>query len=107
MLTGEDVSFKGGVKPANPLDVKSGDWGAFELVGRVGQTNIDDDAFPIFASATASAEKATTFGGGVNWYLNESVKLWLDYEHTQFNGGAAVGDRQDENVLLSRVQYRF
>ena len=107
VLTGEDVSFKGGVKPANPLDVKSGDWGAFELVGRVGQTNIDDDAFPIFASATASAEKATTFGGGVNWYLNESVKLWLDYEHTQFNGGAAVGDRQDENVLLSRVQYRF
>ncbi len=108
VLTGEDVNYKGGVKPKNPFNPEKDGWGALELVARVGETNIDEDAFPIFASLSSSASEAQTLGVGANWYLTENVKLWLDYEHTSFEGGAASGaDRPDEQALLSRVQYRF
>lgn len=108
VLTGEDVNFKGGIKPDEDFNLSKGGIGAWELVARVGQTDVDDSAFPIFADITKSASKASTLGAGINWYLSESVKLWLDYEHTAFDGGAAGGkDRPDEDVILSRVQYRF
>ncbi len=108
VITGEDVNFKGGIKPNEDFDIESGGWGAFEVVARVGETDIDDDAFPIFADPNASASKAQTLGAGVNWYLNENVKLQLNYENTSFDGGATGGeDRPDEKVLLSRLQFRF
>ena len=109
VLTGEDVTFKGSIKPENNFDpLHGGGWGAFELVARVGETDIDDDAFPTFASPATSASEAFVMGVGLNWYLNENLKLWLDFENTRFDGGAAGGaDRDDENVLLSRLQLRL
>jgi phosphate-selective porin OprO/OprP len=44
LLTGEDASFKG-VKPKNNFDLNSGGWGAWELVARWQEINIDKDAF--------------------------------------------------------------
>lgn len=107
VLTGEDVNFKGTVKPAEDFDVTGNGIGAWELVARYGQTNIDEEAFPIFASTATSARTAQTFGIGVNWYLNPAVKVMLDLDHTTFEGGAVNGDRGDENALFSRVQYKF
>lgn len=108
VLTGEDVNFKGAVKPAEEFDLGGNGWGAFELVGRYGETNFDKDAFPIFASLATSASSQQSFGIGLNWYLNQSTKFMLDLNHTTFEGGAAGGaDRGDENALFSRVQYKF
>lgn len=108
VITGEDVNFRGGIKPNEDFDIESGGWGAFEAVARVGETDIDDDAFPVFADPSASASKAQSFGAGVNWYLNENVKLQLNYDHTTFDGGASGDqDRPDEEALISRVQFRF
>jgi phosphate-selective porin len=44
LLTGEDSSFKG-VKPKRNFDLSSGGWGAWEIVGRYSEQNIDDKAF--------------------------------------------------------------
>jgi phosphate-selective porin OprO and OprP len=108
VLTGEDVNFKGGVKPYDDFDISKGGLGAWEVVARVGQTDIDDDAFTFAADPTNAATKAQTYGVGLNWYINDSFKLATDYELTIFNGGAAGGkDRADENVILTRAQYRF
>ena len=49
MLTGEDASYRGVVKPSEPFSPGKGGWGAWELVGRYGELEIDDDAFPLFA----------------------------------------------------------
>ena len=46
-------------------------------------------------------------GAGVNWYLNRNVRVSLDYETTRFEGGAAVGDRADEDVIFTRFQVSF
>ncbi len=108
VLTGEDVNFKGGVKPYNAFNLEKGGWGAFEVVARTGATEIDDSAFPIFADINKSAKEAKSLGGGINWYLNENVKLAIDYDQTKFDRGASAGkDRPDERALFTRVQYRF
>jgi len=107
VLTGEDASFKG-VKPKHPFDPAAGNWGALEVAGRYHQLKVDQDAFPIFADATKSAEKATAWGVGLNWYLNSNVKAVINYEETDFDGGAASnGDRPNEKLILSRFQVAF
>ena len=35
------------------------------------------------------------------------MKVVVDYEHTTFDGGAATGDREPENFVVTRVQYSF
>lgn len=108
VLTGEDASFKGGVKPANPFNLQNGGFGAWEVAARVGATNVDNDTFVTFADANAAASKAQSYGVGVNWYMNENLKLAADYDFTEFDGGASGGqDRPDEQALFTRVQFRF
>jgi phosphate-selective porin OprO/OprP len=109
VLTGESVSYKGGVKPAKPFNPKNGTWGAFELTARYGYTEIDKDAFTGgFASASSAAQKATSTGFGVGWYWSENLKLVADYDSTEFDGGAAAGaDRRKEEFASGRIQFRY
>lgn len=107
VFTGEDATFKT-VSPANPFDPKANKWGAWEVAARVGQLDIDNDAFGTFASATTSATKATNYGLVLNGYLNDQVRVSVDYEYTKFDGGAAGGaDRDTEKAVLSRVGLKF
>ncbi len=105
-LTGEKASYKG-VKPANPFSLKERHWGAVELVARYNELRVDATAFPNFASLAASAQRTRGFGGGVNWYVNDNIRLVADYEHTVFSGGAAAGNRPPEHVIESRLQLVF
>lgn len=108
VLTGEDVNFRGGVKPLKRFDPRSGSWGAFQLVARTGEIDFDDDSFPLYADAARSVTEANSSGVGINWYLNENIQLWLDYDYTTFDGGGAAGaDREDEQALFTRFQFRL
>jgi phosphate-selective porin OprO and OprP len=107
-LTGEDNQF-GAVTPKRPFTWGSGGWGAFEIAGRIGSLSIDDDAFPLYATAN-SAEEAREWAVGINWHLNRNVKTSVNYIHTDFKEGSDVrGDvtAEDERVILARVQLSF
>lgn len=107
MLTGEQASFAG-ITPKKPFDLKTGGWGAFQLVGRYSDLHIDPSAFPTFADPTKSAQEARDWGVGLNWYLNRNLKLAFDYDQTNFDGGATGGkDRETEHVLFTRAQLAF
>ncbi|MFH0342880.1 MAG: OprO/OprP family phosphate-selective porin [Chromatiales bacterium] len=115
VLTGEDSTYKG-VIPKSPFSFQSGTWGAFELMARYSELSIDDEAFDAgddsFADPTEAAQKAQAFAFGLNWYLNQNVKLVLNYEQTMFDGGGggtpeAPKDLDDEKVVLGRVQLAF
>lgn len=108
VITGEDVTFSG-VKPAADFNPSKGDYGAFEIIARAGQLDIDDDAFTSgLATLTNSATKATSYGSGLNWYLSDNLRIALNYNYTEFDGGAAAGaDRPEEHAIFSRVQLRF
>jgi phosphate-selective porin OprO/OprP len=109
-LTGEEEAFKG-FKPNNVFSLENGTWGAWELVARYHELEIGDEAFvggaESFADPLASPRKASAYGVGVNWYLNDNLKWVLNYEKTEFEGGAVDGDRPDEEAILTRVAVGF
>ncbi len=107
VLTGEDARFDG-VIPRNNFDPAHDQWGAFELVGRLSRLRVDEDAFPVFASAAVSAREAREATIGGTWYMNPNIKLNLDFAFTTFEGGTAGGgNRPDEKAVLSRAQVKF
>jgi len=90
-------------------------------VARVGGLSLDDTAFAKktdFATA-GSAQSATTWGAGLNWYMNKNIKWIFEYEQTSFGfapgyqanrnipGTTAAVTAQDEKVLLTRLQFAF
>jgi phosphate-selective porin OprO/OprP len=105
-LTGEENSFKA-VTPKRPFNLSEGGWGALEIAARVQQLDVDDAIFPLFANPNTSVSKATTWGGGVNWYLNKNFKLNFDYEKTDFKGGTSPLLAKGEQVVLTRAQISF
>jgi len=106
-LTGEDNSFKA-VTPRRPFTLGGGGWGAWEVAARVSQLKLDDDTFPTFASSAANASEALSFSGGLNWHLNRNFKVNLNYEHTDFDGGAGSPvAAQGEDVIMTRAQISF
>jgi phosphate-selective porin OprO/OprP len=106
VLFGGEPSYRS-VDPKRPFDPSSHSWGALELAARYNRLDVDDRAFPLFANPASSASRAEAWAVGLNWYLNRGVRFMLDYEQTKFTGGAAVGNRPDEKVVLDRIQISF
>jgi phosphate-selective porin OprO/OprP len=109
--TGEDESFKG-FTPASVFSLDNHTWGALELVARYHELDIDDAAFiggsNSFANPDSAASKASAWGVGVNWYLNQNYRWSINYDVTSFEGGAAGGaDRPDEKALFTRFGLQF
>jgi phosphate-selective porin OprO/OprP len=110
-LTGEASTFNS-FTPKSTFHVGAPGWGAWELVARYSALNIDGDAFTggaqSFADPAAAPRKARAVGVGINWWLNANVKWVLDYEVTQFDGGATGGtDRGAERALTTRFALAF
>lgn len=118
-LTGETNSFKytslQHVVPNSRFGLGQGSgWGAFEVVARVQQMLLDPASFERFGGnsfvTAGSAQKATAWGVGINWYLNSNLKLNLNYEQTTFSGYTPTrhaASSQPEHVILSRIQFMF
>lgn len=128
LLTGEDASYRG-VKPKQDFDLDADGWGAWELLGRYSEINLDKATFldvtgtsfstGTYANLSESARSAHSWTVGVNWWLNPNSKVELNYEHTSFNGGAGDGilpidatatnvqDREAERAILARLQLAY
>jgi phosphate-selective porin OprO and OprP len=109
MLTGDKNSYAG-FHPRNGFEPNRGfrHMGAVELAFRYSELGVNPDAFPLFASASTSAQKARATGIGLNWHLNRYVKLMTDYEHTTFRMASSTATPlHSENVLVSRIQLGF
>jgi phosphate-selective porin OprO/OprP len=112
-LTGDNNSFRStsrnSFRPSHPFTFGGNGWGAFEFVARIGQLSLDRAAFPTYASS-GSAREATSWGVGLNWYLNSNIRFYFDFESTHFDGGSkspSALTAGDERALLGRVQFSF
>jgi phosphate-selective porin OprO/OprP len=110
-LTGEAETFNS-FTPKSTFHMGAPGWGAWEIVARYNELKIDAAAFvggaQSFADPGAAPSRARAVGVGINWWLNANVKWVLDYEVTQFNGGATNGtNRPDERALTTRFALTF
>jgi phosphate-selective porin OprO/OprP len=101
ILTGESRVYSaatasfGGPKPAKNFSLKNGTWGAFELVARFSDLDLNSHTGNADNVVTAwtGANKTYTYyntvrGGeqkimtvGLNWYLNPAIRMALDYQY--------------------------
>lgn len=108
VLTGEPAT-NGRVRPAHPLG-RDGGLGALEVAARYGVLRLDEDAFPTFASPTASAREARAWTLGLNWYPTANVKVMANVERTTFGLAAAPEGTPAfpaETLVLTRFQVAF
>ena len=113
VLTGENSSYAG-VVPDTNFDWAAGTWGAVEIVARYADLKVDDAAFPLFASAGTSADRARSLGLGLNWYLSKAVAFKIDGYQTKFGLSPLAPAtpinqilRQDEQAFITRFQLSF
>ncbi len=101
-ITGENETYKGILKPINS-------YGAWELALRYSTLEVDDNIFDLgFSDPAKNVQKAEEAAFGVNWTVNQNVKVLTNYTYTQFDGGAANGgDRPDEKVFSTRLQLNY
>lgn len=114
VLTGEESTYKG-VTPNTSFSPAKGTWGAFEVVGRIAQVDIDDDVFAgggtSLAAAATNATEVTAYGVGLNWYLSKTVRANFDLFQNKFDfqgarpAAGALSD--DELAFITRLQVSF
>jgi phosphate-selective porin len=91
------------------VELTTGHFGALELALRAGFLDIDSNVIPTFAT-TGQITGATEYAVGLNWYWSDNAKFQVDWDHTEFQGGASAapevsaGHREAENVMLLRAQ---
>jgi phosphate-selective porin OprO/OprP len=107
-ITGDKNRF-GQIIPEQPVSFsRDRGWGALEVAAQVSQLLLDRDLFPLYANPATAARKATSWGVGLNWYPTRNLKLMLNYERTDFDGGQSSGlAAKGEDVILSRIQLAF
>jgi phosphate-selective porin OprO/OprP len=109
-INNEVGGFNGPV-PSRPFSLNGGSWGAFELVARYSQTNLNWNGL----QAASTTQLAGVLGGnesiialGVNWYLNRNIRLMVDDNITRVKRGtlaAPTNQSQNLNVLGVRLQF--
>jgi len=109
-LTGEKNSYKGTIQPKYSFEPNRGIryFGAWELVGRVSALRVDPSAFPLFADPRKSAQAASEWVVGVNWFPNRYLKIMNDYAHTNFDMASRTATPlHSENVIMTCIQLAF
>ena len=109
-ITGEEESYRG-FTPQTTFQPGKPGTGAWELVARIQELDVDDDAFTgganSFANPLTAVSKIKSYGVGVNWYPWNTVKFSLNYDLSSFEGGAAIGDRADERAFFGRFAINY
>jgi phosphate-selective porin OprO/OprP len=114
VLTGETRAYNaaaaayGGIKPANPVSLAGGGWGAWEIAGRVSTMNLNDQ---LATAAGIAGGRQTVYTAALNWYVNNNVRFMLDYLHGEISKQAsavsAVNTGSKFDAVAMRTQVAF
>ncbi|ASZ09601.1 porin [Chitinophaga sp. MD30] len=107
IITGEVKPRNEKVKPNRPFDPKKGKWGAFELAGQYEKAKLSSTPLLFNLAKSLGELKAVTLG--INWYVNDDIKLVFNYSKHLFNHNIKLEDKyyMNSNTLLIRLQYQF
>lgn len=105
-LTGETRPYKGKtgnfdrVKPKTPFSLDEGGWGAWEVLGRIDNLDLDD------ASAGITGGEMSNLTLGVNWYMTDYIRTMLNFVDVDTDDNAVVPN-DDPKVVTLRAQWDF
>ncbi len=115
LLTGEAKSW-GTVVPATPFLLEdprpgqAGGSGAFELVARFSELDLDDDLVNLGLLPMATFPgRVRTFDLGLNWFLSTHSRVLMHYVHTDYADWITRSGRMrsGEDALLVQFQLNF
>ena len=106
MITGENYSHFfgkdggfGNIKPNRNFDM-SGGWGAWELAARFSHLDASDFKTSNLTGtgvlSQGSANQANAYTIGLKWYLNPSVRFYMEYVNTDFNMPVGIKGQVDD-----------
>ncbi len=87
LVTGETLRDRTLIDPIRPFDLRAGHFGlgALELTARYSELELGRQVFNGgLADPNLWTRKAQMVDVGFNWYLNRFVKMYFDWEHTEF-----------------------
>lgn len=110
-LTGEKHNYSnssgtfGWIKPNSPFSLEKGGLGAWQIGVRMSEFDASD-----IAVAAGKTNKATAVTYGLTWFVNDNVRVMLNYGMTNYNN-AAVGTSGSritkDNAIMLRGQVSF
>lgn len=114
ILTGETMDRRALVDPIHPFDLRPAHFGlgAFEIQGRFSELALGNQVFTDgLADPNLWTNNLYMTDAGLNWYLNKSLKIYLDWEHAVFGRPVffAPGPRlqKTSDLFWLRVQLYF
>ncbi len=90
---------------------EAGTWGAFELAARYSIVDLNfregSGGAPVLGAVRGGEQKIGTLG--LNWYLNPSMRIMLDYQHVDVDrlGATGLQTGQSYNAVAARGQLNF
>ncbi len=116
--------LSGETRPYNPVEARfdapkqaynfnpeAGTWGAFELAARYSMIDLNyregAGGLPVPGAVRGGEQRIGTLG--VNWYLNPSMRIMLDYQRVKIDrlGSTGLQVGQTYNALAARGQVNF
>lgn len=104
-LTGETLERRTVVEPLHPFNLGRDKFGlgAWELVFRYSSMELDRTAFDSgLANPEFWSNRAWITNLGVNWYLTRYIKVYIDWQHTEF-GDPVLFDLPDSRQLTNEL----
>lgn len=106
LLTGETRPYAGKignfsrVKPKDPFSLKKGGTGAWEVLTRLSNVDLNDQG------AGITGGELDDWTVGVNWYLNNNFRMMANYVSADTDENAAVAN-DDPDVYMLRASWDF
>lgn len=100
-LTGEQLTERAIVRPLHPMIGRGPGWGAFEPYARFSNLNVGGQVFTGgFADPSKYANRANTVDAGMNWYMNQWIRIVFEWQRSMFNrpvdfGGGKIANTND------------
>jgi len=110
--TNNEVGGFGAPKVASPFSLAGDSWGAWELTARYSNTDLnwhEHDVATATDQAGIAGGRERVFLVGLNWYMNQNIKLqvndaWVDVNKLA-SAGSVVQVGQNLNILGMRLQF--
>ncbi|AMV41004.1 Phosphate-selective porin O and P (plasmid) [Planctomyces sp. SH-PL62] len=113
-LTGEHVTRRAPIKVNRPFNLRRGpDFGigAIELAARYATLNLGDEVFTRgLADPNLWTNQVGVLDVGFNWYINQYLKVYLDWQRTEFGDPVTFGKGRffvNSDLFWARLQFLF